>query len=283
MNSRVKAFAYSSLILTAIETVLGIFCYIFFFDSEIGYFDRSFPVTMFIVLITLTVIGTAVYTRFFISKGETEITVSPCRYTAVFSAAGYISLSVFFGIEYFSVGSSDPLKLFIAALSLIAFIYYIMKLFVSQDSSSPISAICGFAAIAAQILVIFSTNLDYFVAVNSPVKIFTQFAGILCAVSALLEIRAIVRTPARRMSLFITAVSTLLCFVTSVTLIIAVILGKLPFSLYTVWCFTFFGVSVYGIASLISIATHSDKAEPDCESIDTGSNGSENEGTKESI
>ncbi|MEE1116047.1 MAG: hypothetical protein UH851_04265 [Clostridia bacterium] len=275
MNSRVRAFAYSSLILTAIETVLGILCYIFFFDSEVGYFNSSFLTTLFVALVTLTVIGAAVYAKFFIPEEETDINTTPCRYTAIFPAAGYLSLSVFFGFEYFSVRSGALLNIYIAALSLIASIYYIMKPFVVEDAKKPISAALGFAAIATHILVIFSTNLDYFVAVNSPIKIFTQFAGILCAVSALLEIRAIVRRPAKKMHLFITSASTLLCLVTSVTLILAVAFGKLPFSLYTVWCFAFFGVSVYGIASLVSIATGSKNVktcdaspEADSESID---------------
>ena len=250
MNIKLRTYVYSSFAIAAIEAVLGILCYILFFDVEIGYFNDSFFNKIFTALIIVSIIAAAIAVKFIVPASEIKEKIAPCKYSAIFPALGYAISAVFFASVYVYNHFTNHIQLAVCLLSIIAAIYYIMKLF--DKSAENISAICGFGAIILNLSMIFITYTDYAVAMNSPVKIYLHFACAAAAVSVLLELRAILRTSAKRMRLFAESVSLILCGVTSVSQLAACIFGKLDFSYFIIIALSLLGVAVYSAASLLA-------------------------------
>lgn len=195
-----------------LATLLHIFSVLFFYEAEIGYFERGAVLPILAVIFSIaSVIFFAVFAILRFRKKETayeKATPPLVKLTSALCAA----LALVLGIYDLKAGSSVLGLLFCFG----ACLYFLLVL--TSKTTPALSLLFGFCAILRLLTELAKSYVDFYLPMNSPEKLYLStaiVAGIFFLVS---EIRALVKKPYTATWFFSAASAVLVLYPSSLAL-----------------------------------------------------------------
>lgn len=209
MKNKIRVFAVSTAILSALTLGLFVLCLFFRFDASIGYFVESFPVSLFRALTAVDLVWCA--GALVLLPGECVDSSPACgitdRIAGLVSALPFALCGIVILIEGGIRGST--LELFIGIFLFLGSIFFLDLL----PAGSKPSIYAGFAVLVALILSLIRVYFNMKVAINGPFKNLLELCILSCLLVTLGEIREHMGKPLYKA----TFVGRLACVVLSFT------------------------------------------------------------------
>ena len=281
VSNKLKVYLYSALILAGLEIILFTFSYIFAFNEEAGYFSSSLLPLFASTLCLISIVwfsSTGIFvpkkaldgaspTTLTVSIAATPLLLCELALGVILSIASFtISRNNIFGklLPGYVVGSNlpnlTPLLLISGALLIVSAIYLAMLWF-SQKKSSEIKVLVGFALPISSLLLAAIAYLDFFVTMNSPIKLSFQFAILSFMLFSLFELRVHLGKTKPRAYLSFAMIAMMLSGIASVPQIFAFAVGKFDDTMYLLYAILSFCIFIYVTARLITFVCARDLLE----------------------
>ena len=267
-RKKILIFSISTLVLTALATVVRVLALYKDFDSEAGYYvTGSVLPIVFNIIAAIAVISPIVALPLLFGKGDITIPCQnqSCRFSALLAVAGFALLawdrwSNFLAVSDVYTGMKLILALASPILTVAIMTFFVAACFGLEPS--PLVAISGTLSIIAFAVELTDVHNDVSIALNSPNKMLFQFAVIGAMLYLLAELRVVFSASRPRFYLFTLALATFLLGASSIPSIIASSADIYENKLIKADV-ALLGVFVFCLFRLIGIAFRKD--EPQCE------------------
>ncbi len=260
-NTKVSRTVFGICILSVsvLCTVLRIISTLFFFDSDIGYYQagKILPILSYAVPI-VAVVATIAFC--FIPKIRiTAIDACDTLYTrvcAILPALGFAAFSVIYIlslVEYSDSQMQIPFSFILCAIcSVVSFVFFVLK-FLGKQANIAI-VICGILTVLWLVLALAQSYFDVFVTMNSPLKTVFHFACLAAMLLILCELRIGIDKTRTKLHLFASSAAIILLPLSAIPSLIGVILDIMPMS-YTLVYYdvTLLTVSAFAAARFVNL------------------------------
>ena len=271
--SKLKIYLYSALALSALAMLLTAVSYLVAFDS-IGYFsDTVLPSIANALCLAAAVWFLA--SLFVIPKNALD-GATPTTLVTSLCATPFCVWSLFLGgfllyaylenqsnplgiVRMMANGAPMPVML-ASVFLLISAIYFALAWFPSMQKKTE-TAVLGLFVPPAAVLLISLTYFDFFVPLNSPVKLHFQLSTVLFILFSVYELRALIGKPRPRAYFALAMLTVFFSSVSSVPQIVAYLGGKLtgyPTFLYAIFSLC---ILIYTVGRLIVFVSARDLLE----------------------
>lgn len=257
--SKFKVFYFSSIILTAICIVLFTLSMFIAFDTDVGYFRTSSPLTH--IQTTIAAISVLFFASiaFFIPKDTLPQSTSSGTVLTLFSSlvcgCFYLigSVIMYMSVRNNAIWMTDVSKyIFLAILAsgILAALYFIYDGLAPKSQGLAIKTVSAMFVIANLILTIIYEHLDYFVPINSPRKVLLFISFVFASMFIVQELRFKAGIAQPRAYFFFGAASMLLCGTMSVSHLIAHYTGVLKDSSLLIYYLIGLALAFYSFTKL---------------------------------
>lgn len=261
MNAKIKVYTGSVLALSLLLAVLKTLCYLFFFDSALGYFDGTFLVSL---TRALTWVGSlwcvsalALFPKDTVAPKNKRAPLS-LSLTAV--AATLVALAGS-GLFVTSLADDSRLMLVCGGLLLLGSAFFWHSAFSPRESSVWLGAL----AILAYLSIMISSHFDMLVTINSPIKTGVHLSVIAAALLLLSELRLSFEDAMPRAAFALRLFAVLLGLPTAVSHLVLYFSDHAPAlseqSLSPFFSLALLGVAVYAAARLFTTQDAHEVAE----------------------
>lgn len=260
MNAKIKVYAGTVFALSLLLTILKTLCFLFCFDSALGYLDPTFLVSLTSALTWISAIWCiSVLLLFPKDTIGTKKSKTPLLITAAVVAGAFFVAA---GVGVFVTGISSMLTLVCGALLFVGSSFFWLCL-TRLDRSK--FAWSGMLAVLGLLAILVVSHFDMFVAINSPIKLWLHLSVITAALFLLAELRLSFNDEMPRASLVLKLLAILLCLPTSVSHFVLYFSGKASAlseqTLSPFFSLVLLGIAVYAATRLFSVTTAEEASE----------------------
>ncbi len=228
-NSKLRfalPYAVIALSLAVLSIALRCVNLFFFFDSDIGYYQKGAVLPLLsVVLLVAAVVFFAVCSILWFRKASVAYAKTPSwavRIGASIAAAGFAALIV---LDVVGVVSGNELSVVSLLFGVLSIVYFVMLAL--NKGRDGLRILCGFCVILRLLISLAGSYFNIFIQMNAPDKLFFHLGclgGMLFLIS---ELRALIANPRPALHLFSCGAATLFLGVASVPSIVAYHSGRL--------------------------------------------------------
>ena len=257
-------YAVIGISLAVLSAILRCINLVFFFDSDIGYYQRGAVLPILsVILLAASVVFFAVCSILWFRKSPVTYAKTPSwavRIGAFVAVAGFIALVAF---DILGVVAGAKLSIVNLLFGVLSIAYFVMlALDKGQDG---LRVLCGFCVILRLLISLAGSYFNIFIQMNAPDKLFFHLGclgGMLFLIS---ELRALLANPRPALHLFSCGAATLFLGVASLPSIVAYYSGLLTDDTVLGGYYMLFGLFVYTAIRLLSLALTPIGNEPSTE------------------
>ena len=271
-----RIYGISALILCALCITLRVLGIMFFFDSDIGYFQKGSPVSVLAELLpALCVIAALVVC--FVPKicppvGEVSNTRA-VRIAAILPALGFIGYAVSYGIrllDYTTMFPTVPLAYWLLLLSTVLSAVFFLLVCFKKNNGNALFAVLGVAVMVWLVLSLADSYFDVYIQMNSPLKNGFQFACLGAMLLVVNELRTDLDVKRPHFHLCAATVATVLLGTVSISSIIGTVMDKMPenYILYHADC-VLLPLFIYSAVRLVCMCFSKSAPAEECADSDT--------------
>ena len=269
-----RVYGICALVLSALCIIFRTVGIMFFFDSDIGYFQRGSIVGILAVLLPAIGVIAALIICAIPNTcppvGEARNTRA-VRLAAVLPAIGFGGYAVSYIIrllEYMTIVPSVPVTYWLLLLSTVLSAVFFALLAFRKNNGNALFVITGVAVVVWMVLSLAEAYFDVYVQMNSPLKIGFQFATLSAVLLTVNELRTDLDVKRPRFHLFSATVATIFLGSASISSIVGSIMDKMPenYILYYSDC-VLLPLFIFAAVRLICICFS--KSVPDAEASDS--------------
>lgn len=219
---------------TALCVILRIICMTFFFDSDIGYYDKgaALPIILNILLFLAAAVSLILCLVPKIKLSPVPPTPTKAtRMCAIFPAAGFAAYAViYFSLlaEYSSLYGTLPFAYILTAIATVGACAFFALYAFRKNNGDILFVLTGVLAVIWFVVALAECYFDTLVQMNSPNKLIFEFATLGAMLLTVNEIRQGFEFKRPAFHLFSASVATLFLLTDSVPSIIFSIMGKMP-------------------------------------------------------
>ncbi len=258
-SSARKAFGIGAFCAALACTVIRIIAIIFFFDSDIAYYEsgKIIPIISYAAPIA-AILAAAVLC--FIPKmrisAAAAYDTAYTRVSAIFPSLGFAVFSLIYIlslIEYSKLQVKIPISFIICAIcSVAACAFFALRAL--GRSASGLCVICGILTILWLVLALAENYFDTFVPMNSPLKTVFQFACLAGMLFILCEMRMSIDKKRTRLHLFSSAAALILMPLSAIPSLLGFFIGTMPVTYTLVYYdITLAAISVLACTRVINL------------------------------
>ncbi len=240
-------------------TALRIISTLFFFDTDIGYYQAGKVIPILSYIIPIAAIIAAMAFCFVPKIRITAIDAYDTVYTricAIIPTLGFATFSVVYIlslVEYSEAQLQIPFSFILCAICSVASCVFFVLKFLGKQANIAI-VICGILTVLWLVLALAQSYFDVFVPMNSPLKTVFHFACLAAMLFTLCELRMGVDKTRTKLHIFASASAVILLPLSAIPSLLAFVLDMMPIS-YTLFYYdiTLLTVSVFATARLINL------------------------------
>lgn len=252
MNAKIKVYTGTALTLSLLLTILKTLCFLFSFDSALGYFDNTFLVSLTGALTWISAIWCISVLLLF---PKDTVATKKNRSSLLVTAAIIASLLfIAAGVGIFVTNLSNKLAIACGALLFVGSSFFWLHL-TRLDRSKFVWP--GMLSILGLLAVLVVSHFDMFVAINSPIKLGLHLSAILAALCLLAELRLSFGDEMPRASFALKLLAVLFCLPTAVSHVVLYFSGKAPAlsekTLSPFFSLVLLAIAVYAAARIFAV------------------------------
>ena len=229
-----KIFFTSSLAVTAACVLSRLLSLIFFYDTDLGYYQANAVLPIIATYLPIVaVVAAAVLCALNYMKADVNAASNSRaqRFAALAVGAAFAIYAVMYSVSFaeYIFGGGELLPTFIGRLlfCLLSGAYFFYVALASKKSEA-LSTLLGLCVIVFSVMLLSASYFNNRVQMNAPNKIIFQFAYLSVMLLILNEMRTGMERQRVRFHIFSCAISSMLCAMSSIPSIIALFVGKMP-------------------------------------------------------